>query len=394
VEPAAPLDEERVLARETVGTLRNSAKRIELMAKKNKESNPSETEAETLTRGAPVRDFPIQFEWWSGRWQRIFQCNVELIQRDLALAMAEDRVIVYLSCPISSRGGGNFRTNVDIANFTARRLMSEWGERFFILNPAAYQLESREGTGIILDHIRREFGIEDPAKAEALLAELRQKFPPQGGDYMRMWTCVLVTDGYMRDADVPDAKKRSGLNCGGVFDAYYFVGPSDMHRFFGAASTKSLTAAVEEYFARKYTTDPDFRDDFEVIRTKAGRRSPDLNAPQDRAEWELRRKSFFRYYAVRAAAAYSLGSHDEWNIFVRLNARRLNEHRAAYGAGEQIAGFYDGRQLDPVAAEREVSRGYEPADSASKSRTDAAVLANAPGLPGAPHPREMAKAPR
>ncbi|MGB7160437.1 MAG: hypothetical protein WBD40_20395 [Tepidisphaeraceae bacterium] len=151
-----------------------------------------------------------------------------------------------------------------------------------------------------------------------------------------------------------------------------------------------MSAAIEGYFARKYAIDPDFRDDFELTKSGPGAGPLDLTKPQDKNQWELRRKSFFRYYAVRAAAAFSLGSHDEWNIFVRLNARRLNEHREAYGAGEQIAGFYDGRQIDPAASEREVSRGYEPADSAARRRTVRAESATASGLAGAPHPREIA----
>lgn len=160
--------------------------------KKKKTDAAGEPERESIKREPPVPSFGIEFEWRTGRWERLFDCNIDLIQRDLARAMAEDRVIVYLSCPISSRGGGHSRTNVEIADFTARRLMSEWGERFFVLNPAAYQLESREGTGLILDHVRREFELETLEEAEKFLAKLIADYKPAGGDYMRMWTRVLV----------------------------------------------------------------------------------------------------------------------------------------------------------------------------------------------------------
>ena len=39
-------------------------------------------------------------------------------------------------------------------------------------------------------------------------------------------------------------------------------------------------------------------------------------------EWKRRRNAFFRYYTVRAGVNFSLGSHDEWNIWQELNERR------------------------------------------------------------------------
>src|ERR1044071_5463633 len=101
----------------------------------------------------PVPGFG-KFRWCGGEWQPIFDRQIEVIKSDLARAHAEDRVIIYLSCPISARGGGSSLTNTDIAHFTARRLMHTGGERVFVLNPAAYQMESREGTGLILERIR------------------------------------------------------------------------------------------------------------------------------------------------------------------------------------------------------------------------------------------------
>jgi hypothetical protein len=73
--------------------------------------------------------------------------------------------------------------------------------------------------------------------------------------------------------------------------------------------------------------------------------------------WEARRKEFIRFYTVRAGAAYSLGSHDEWNILVRLNRARAADPE--YGPGEQIAAFFAGRPQPLAEAETEVSPGYE-----------------------------------
>ncbi|MFE7842665.1 hypothetical protein ACFU53_43345 [Streptomyces sp. NPDC057474] len=42
----------------------------------------------------------------------------------------------------------------------------------------------------------------------------------------------------------------------------------------------------------------------------------------DAKVWEARRKESVRFYTVRAGVSYSLGCHDEWNIFVRLNKAR------------------------------------------------------------------------
>jgi hypothetical protein len=320
---------------------------------------PLTTATET---GYPVPAWPfIRFTWHTGDWFEVFQKHAALIQSDIARAQAEDRVVVYLSCPISSRGGGHSRTNTEVANFTARRLANQWGERFFIVNPAAYQLESKEGTGLITRHIAelaRETG--RPVTLEKLMASAR----PGGGDYMRMWTRVLAEDGYLTD---PPGHARRGRMLGGLFDAFYFLGPDDVHAFFGPNSPSSpegphgagsLVARVEEYFARKQAVDPDFWSDFGTVPLPDGTTRPlDLTDREDVRLWEARRKEFVRFYTVRAGAAYSLGSHDEWNIFVRLNRSRTADPE--YGPGEQIAGYFAGRPRSLAEAELETSPGYE-----------------------------------
>lgn len=298
--------------------------------------------------GAPVADFPLRFRWQKGDWKMLFDKHVQLIQSDIRRALVDDRVVVYLSCPISNRGGGFEVANVEIANHTQQRLLMEWGTGFWILNPAQYQMESKEGTGLIRGHARL-IALETGGKVNIDVDKLPR---PTGGDYMRMWTRVLVED--------ESPLKSLGDN----FGAYYFLGPSDVRSFFTKDGTTSLTAGVEEYFARKFATDPRFREQFTVW--KKGPDGKDMVGVLDADEWERRRKNFLRYYTVRASANFSKGSHDEWNIWRLLNRRRLEfaertadkRERESFELGQQIAGYFDGRQIDPSAGEVGVSPGY------------------------------------
>jgi hypothetical protein len=291
-------------------------------------------------QGEPVAGFPIRFEWQTGILYELIDRQVELITQDISRARSEGRLVVYLSCPISKRGGGHDRTNVEIAHHTARRVTTEWGHRFWLLNPAAYQLESREGTSLLQQHANaraRERG-EQPIDVRTL--------KPEGGDYMRMWTRVLVED------DGRDAR----MNLGGYFDAYYFLGPTDVIDFFSKSGATTLTSGVEEYFASKFTIDPEFCRDFSPTTKPDG--NPLSDSERD-AQWKRLRREFFRYYTIRASASYSKGAHDEWEILRVLNKKRL----AVLGIGEQIAGYYDGQALAMGDMEAIVTRGYALPDS-------------------------------
>ncbi len=289
----------------------------------------------------PVAGFPMKFTWQQ-EWVAIFDKQVDLLKEDIARARVEDRIIVYLSCPISPRGGGFSSTNVEIANHTKRRLMNEFGYRFWFLNPAEYQMESKEGTGLIRRHAR-DLGISDD--------ELKALPKISGGDYMRMWTRVLVED---------DDKQ----NLGGSFDGYYFLGPSDVRDFLTQGGARSVTAGLEEFFARQFATSAEFRDAYSVPDlvwqpdwSEVGTDEDKERAAQARQDWDDRRRSFFRYYGLRAGTAFSLGSHDEWNIFLTLNDLRLA--KAKGDVGGLLAGYFDGRQIDLGAAFVRVSPGYE-----------------------------------
>jgi hypothetical protein len=300
------------------------------------------THAKTMT-GEPVPGFPLSFTWSTGDWRKLFDAQIALVKADVARAKAEDRLTVYLSCPISSRGGGWSGTNVDIARHVERSLLERWGEAFWVLNPAQYQLESKAGTGLLNQHAER-LGID--------LMKLLSRSTPSGGDYMRMWIKVLVEDGK--------------LNLGYNFDAFYFLGPRDVFSFFSRSGSLTLTAGIEAYFARKFATDALFRDTFSNEAIKWGAPPPGTSTSDGRVAWTNQRIDFLRFYGLRASANFSLGSHDEWEIFRLINAGRRKRSATpdmlGGDVGDQLPGFFDGTQVDPASSEARLSRGYATND--------------------------------
>lgn len=104
-----------------------------------------------------------------------------------------------------------------------------------------------------------------------------------GADYMLMWTTLL-----------------EGTEGTGEFDFVYFAGPQDFARYFGFDGVNDM-AKLDAYFDKRVAANPDF--------AKA-------------AQNGLTKADFRKYYALRASAAGSRGSHDEWNIFRAINERR------------------------------------------------------------------------
>jgi len=306
--------------------------------------------ADKMETSEPVPGFPMRFTWQKGLLYELFDRQVDLINQDIARARSAGRLVVYISCPISSRGGGHAATNVEIALHTQNRLQKEWGDRFWFLNPAEYQMESRAGTGLILRHARQmlaenKIQLDEGQTLEMLLASLG----PQGGDYMRMWTRVLVEDQIEDNTILQSNSDGTFLrkipdehNLGGCFAGYYFVGPTDAKDFFSVSGAKSISAGVEAYFARKYSVDPFFRRYF----------SP--NGLDAENIWFVLRQDFLRFYSHRYGANYSLGSHDEWNIWCVLNKKRIEK----LGVGSQISGYFEGHQIDLSSSEYGLSRGY------------------------------------
>lgn len=313
--------------------------------------------AQKTTTGEPVPGFDIRFSWHAEYWLCLFDKQVELIRGDIRRARADGKLIVYLSCPISARGGGDQSTNVEIAKGVERHLLSQWGERFWVLNPAQYQLESKEGTGLMEVHAK-ECGID--------LAKLREVSHPAGGDYMRMWTKVLVEDQVYEDfSALPEPLRNTGQH----FDAFYFLGPRDVYDFFSKSGATTLSAGIEAHFARKFASDPDFRDAYSlpgILWRSDWQHDATMKADEKLAQKKLRstwadlRRQYVRFYALRASVNFSLGSHDEWRIFCEINKRRRNDTSAGDNVGipDQLSGFFDQSQIDPSASEFPLSRGY------------------------------------
>jgi len=163
-----------------------------------------------------------------------------------------------------------------------------------------------------------------------------------------MWTRVLAEDEAGKDG--------TAQNLGGRFSAFYFLSPCDVRAFFAQDGSQNVTVGVESYFARKFSTDPNFRAYFSLPLVDEQGALSQLK-PQDQVE-ELakRRLEFFRYYTVRASVYYSKGSHDEWNIWQKLNHLRVTNQ--TLGIGSQIAGYFEGLEISPSAAEMPVSPGY------------------------------------
>jgi len=138
-----------------------------------------------------------------------------------------------------------------------------------------------------------------------------------GADYMLMWTSLL--------------EGADGL---GEFDFAYFAGPQDFARYFGFDGNNDM-GKLDAYFDKRVAADPAF--------AKA-------------AQGGLSKAAFRKYYALRASTTVSRGAHDEWNIFRMLNERRRASEQ--YGAGGQIAVFFDGAAIAPPQGEAAVSDGY------------------------------------
>ena len=134
-----------------------------------------------------------------------------------------------------------------------------------------------------------------------------------GADYMLMWTRVL--EG--ASGDGPD------------FDFVYFTGPEDFRRGLNIGDADVMGQLDAEYDKRA-ATDPEIK--------------------------KVDKRAFRTYYALRASVAFSLGSHDEWNI-----ARTINERRRRAGPqaiARQLAVWFDGRSVSPSEYEAPAAAGY------------------------------------
>jgi hypothetical protein len=133
---------------------------------------------------------------------------IDKVRADIATQQSAGRFIGYLSVPVSSKSGGDFRTNIAMAAHVTQRVRTEFGQQLWLLNPAAYDL---------------------PKVAT-------------GSDYMAVWADVLAgADG-----------------SGSDFDLAYFVGPTDVWAFFGVGAQDRL-GAIEVWLAAKAAADADYK---------------------------------------------------------------------------------------------------------------------------------------
>lgn len=269
-----------------------------------------------LETGSPVecrvdgkmQGFPLQFAWHTEAWLELFNRHADYIKQDIVRRIAEGRRIAYHSCAISAKSGGFTKTNVEISIHVTRLIEKLFGDSLWVLNPAQYQMESKAGTGLIQRHARL-LALEHNA-APLDIQALHKSHPISGGDYLRMWSRVLIED----DKD----------NLGDNFDVYYFSGPKDVAGFF-SEDGYNIMDAVEDYLARKIVLDEDY----------------DLYF-KDREEGAARQRAFVEYYALKVGAGFSAGSRDEYHIWRMLNLMRVK----ARGIGAQIPAFSEGRQLN------------------------------------------------
>jgi hypothetical protein len=180
-----------------------------------------------------------------------------------------------------------------------------------------YMGVNREVAQQTKDRIERRFG----AGSVWVLntgAEANLPAGASGPDYMYMWTQIL--------------EGRGGF--GEDFDFFYFTGPADFARFFGLTGTGDADK-ISAYFDQRVATDPEL-----------------MSAV---AAHKLSKTGFRNYYALRASVAFSVGSHDEWNISHMLNERRRGS--GDFGIGNQIAIMFDGHGVAPGGFEGAVADG-------------------------------------
>src|SRR5262249_58027608 len=75
----------------------------------------------------------------------VVAAQVQKIRADVRAARQAGRLVIYASTPISPRGGGVEKVNVEIAAAVKARLEKTFGGGGWVLDPGAYQLPGVEG---------------------------------------------------------------------------------------------------------------------------------------------------------------------------------------------------------------------------------------------------------
>jgi hypothetical protein len=150
-------------------------------------------------------------------------------------------------------------------------------------------------------------------------ADKRYELPKgaSGADYMLMWTRIL--EG--ADGSGPD------------FDFIYFVGPADFSKAMNLTDT-DIIGQLDRYY--------------------------ETQSASDAALAQVDRKSFRNYYALRASVAYSVGSHDEWNIMRAINEKRRSLD-PRHGIAKQLGVFFNGAPIAPALFDAAAAAGNQGA---------------------------------
>jgi hypothetical protein len=217
--------------------------------------------------------------------------KVAYYRSTIAAERAKGKAIGYLSVPLSTAGGGYFGVNREVAALVKERV------------------EARFGAGSVW--------ILNPTSKEADLPTINGVRAGQG-DYLVMWARILEGD------------KGTGED----FDFAYFAGPSDYAAYFGLTG-KGDMERIAAWFDERLAKDADLK--------RAVERGT-VSAAQ-----------FRNYYGLKAGAAFSVGSHDEWNVMRAINAKRRDDPKI--GLVNQIPLMYDGRGLSAAEAEQAVATG-------------------------------------
>ena len=135
--------------------------------------------------------------------------KIEKFRQLIAEQRKAGKAVIYLSVPLTSAGGGNFKVNSEVAQATKEAIEKRLGANYvFVLNPGTPDAElARSATGT---------------------------------EYMVMWTALL-----------------EGADGMGDFDAAYFAGPQDFARYFGFDGSNDM-AKLDAFFDKRVASDPDF----------------------------------------------------------------------------------------------------------------------------------------
>lgn len=152
----------------------------------------------------------------------VVAAQVQTIRQDVRVQRRAGRLVIYASTPISPRGGGNERVNLEIAAAVKARLEKELGGGAWVLDPGNYQMPPVGGRA------------------------------PGGEEHMLMWTQVLAgDDGAGRDVDM-----------------VHFTGPGDVRAFFGCDGD-DVTGCLERYAQSRAIPNEEFR---RTVASDPGRR--------------------------------------------------------------------------------------------------------------------------